>query len=430
MGVSRTGRKAERNAGQLQTGIMEILWKRLVLQRAASAFLLLLLLAVPAFGDDALFDKSRIHDVQITMAADDWARLRAAFQLNTNYDATLTIDGETIRDSSIRSRGSGTRNGVKPGLRVDFDRKVRTQRFRGFETLVVDNMYNDPSLIRERLAFSVFEEMGILVPRESFARLTVNGEYWGLYAIVEPIDEVFVRTHVDAGGGNLFEYNVPSVSPDQLQAWDFALSRGDSIDNYVPEPLEPKTNEDDLDGTALLDFLRTISEEPDATFVEKVSEFVDPRYLLTHYAVEVATSELDGLTSPFGPNNFYLYQLQNSRRFLFIPWDHDFNFTNAAHPVYYGVERNVLIDRLLRDPELNAFYRDTLVSIVARLVNAGSMGPQIDFMVAQIRDAVLADTKRRPGSFDDAVSAVRSVISGRASSIGAQLNPGRRRLVR
>jgi spore coat protein H len=332
--------------------------------------LLVLLLALPAFSDpavDALFDRSRLHDVRISMSEADWAKLRATYLENTNYDAVVTFDGETVPDCTIRSRGSGTRNGVKPGLRVDFSRKVKTQTFHGFKTLVVDNMYNDPSFLHEQLAFAVFEEMGVLVPRESFARLTVNGQYWGLYAIIEPIDSVFVKNHVDAGGGNLFEYNVPSATPGQALAWSFTLSRGDTVAGYVPSPFEPKTNEDSLDGSALLDFIRTVTEGGD------LSKYIDARALLTYYAVEVATSEVDGLTSYFGVNNFYLYQLQGTRRFLFIPWDHDFNFTSANHAIYFGIDRNRLIQRLLADPAMNAFYKETLQSITRRYVNRGWM---------------------------------------------------------
>jgi spore coat protein CotH len=387
---------------------------------------------------DVLFDGARIHDVQITMAAADWARLRATYLENTNYDATLTIDGETVPNSSIRSRGSGTRNGVKPGLRVDFSRTVKTQRFHGFKVLVLDNMYNDPSFLREQLAFSVFDEVGILRPREVFARLSVNNEYWGLYAIVEPIDKIFVTNHVDAGEGNLFEYNVPPVPPEQMPAWDFSLSRGETIEHYVPSPFEPKTNEDSLDGTQLLAFLRTISEAPDATFLNDISAFIDPRQLLTYYAVEVATSEVDGLTSFFGVNNFYLYQKSGTPRFLFIPWDHDFNFTNAAHPIFFGAERNRLITRLLAVPELNAFYLEQLQSILDRFVNATWMNPRIDAMVALIRNDVLQDTKRRGGDdpatsaqkFDDAVEQLRRVAVSRGTFVYAQMHPGRRRGVR
>jgi spore coat protein CotH len=402
------------------------------------SWILGLLLASTAAADplvDALFDTSRVHDVRISMSTADWALLRANYQTNTNYDATLTIDGETVANSSIRSRGSGTRNGIKPGLRVDFDRKVKSQRFRGFKSLVLDNMYNDASLLREQLAFAVFREAGILVPREVFARLTVNGQYWGLYAIVEPIDAIFISTHVDAGQGNLFEYNVPSPPSPDVVAWDFTLSRGTTIADYVPEPFEPKTNEDDLDGTALLELIRTVTEAPEATFATEISRFVDPRVVLTYYAVEVATAEVDGLTSFFGVNNFYLYQLQGSERFLFIPWDHDFNFTFPNHSIYFGVARNRLIDRLLADPALHAFYRETLTQITNRFVNPEWMTPRIDSMVAQIRPDVLEDTKRRGGDdpatsaqvFDNAVLQIREVIAGRPASIAAQLQPARRR---
>lgn len=400
------------------------------MRRSAIAILLFALSASADSFVDEMFNAARLHEVRITMADADWATLRAKYLENTNYDATLTIDGETIQNCTIRSRGSGTRNGVKPGLRVDFNRKVKAQTFHGFKILVLDNMYNDPSFLREQLSFSLFRQAGILVPRESFARLTVNGQYWGLYAIVEPIDQVFVTNHVDAGGGNLFEYNVPPLAPDRLLAWDFSNSRGDTVANYVPSPFEPKTNESNLDGTALLAFIRTISEAPDATFVDDVSAFVDPRMMLTYYAIEVATAEVDGLTGFFGANNFYLYQLQGTQRFLFLPWDHDFNFAAGNHSIYFGSERNRLIERLLASPELNAFYRGTLESIVANNVNPGWMAPRIDAWVALIRPSVLEDTKRRDADFDAAVAQVRQVIADRGASVDTQLQPTRRRAAR
>lgn len=400
-----------------------------------------MLIACNALADpvDDLFDVNRMHDVQITMSPDDWERLRATYQENTTYPVTITIDGESVPNSTIRSRGSGTRNGVKPGLRADFSKVVKTQRFRGFKVLVLDNMYNDPSFIREQLAFSLFRAAGILVPRESFARMTVNGEYWGLYAIVEPIDQVFVTRHVDAGGGNLFEYNVPAAAvPGQVFAWDFTLSRGGAVANYVPEPFEPKTNEDSLDGTALLDFIRTVTEAPDATFVADVSRFVDPRQLLTYYATEIATAEVDGLTGYFGVNNFYLYQRQGTSSFLFIPWDHDFNFTSATQSIYFGTNRNRLIERLLADPELKSFYLETLKSLMSSHARPAAMFPQVDRMVALIRPHVIEDRKWRGGAdavtagktFDDAVTAVRSVIDQRGPMIEYQLRVGRSRPVR
>ena len=389
---------------------------------------LCLLVSAPAFADaftDALFDRSRLHDVRITMSATDWSALRARYQEDTRYDATLSFDGETIANCTVRSRGSGTRNPFKPGLRIDFYRKISTQRFHGFRTLIVDNMYNDPSFVREQLAFEVFREMGIRTPRESFARLTVNGEFWGLYAIIEPVDEVFVRTHIDSGGGDLYDYEVPPLDPVVPTGWDFTLNRGTTIGGYVPLPFDPETNEDSLDAAALLDFIRTVTEGRDETFVERVSEFIDPRALLTYYAVEVATAEADGLTSYFGTNNFYLYRHDGTRHFEFIPWDHDFNFTDANQNIYHGLRRNRLIERLLADEAMNAFYRTTLQSIVDRFVNPAWMSPRIDAMVALIRTPVAEDTKRRDAgsmtTFDTALAEIRTVAAGRGASVDEQL---------
>ncbi len=383
---------------------------------------------------DDLFDVTRLHAVSITMSASDWSHLRATYGDNTYYNANLTIDGESIPNVAIRSRGSGTRNPVKPGLRVDINRNV-DQDFHGMKSLIVDNIYNDRSFLGEQLSFALFGEMGILVPRESFARLTVNGEYWGLYALIEPVDKVFVDKHVDNGEGNLFDYEVPSGPPDQLLAWDFSLSRGDSVADYVPSPFNPKTNEKDLDATTLLEFIRTTTEAPRETFVEDISKFVDPWELLTYLAVEIATGELDGLTSPFGVNNFYLYQ-QEDDTFLFIPWDHDFNFRSPDLPIYNGIHRNRLIERLLADEQMADYYRATLRSVVDRYMNPGWMLPRIDSMVALIRDSVREDAKWRGGgqgpvaseqAFDDAVETLRNAVIERAASVDAQLDATHRR---
>ena len=48
--------------------------------------------------------------------------MRAEFQANTYYPADLTLNGQTVRNIGIRSRGRGSRSSNKPGLRVDFDR--------------------------------------------------------------------------------------------------------------------------------------------------------------------------------------------------------------------------------------------------------------------------------------------------------------------
>ena len=118
--------------------------------------------------------------------------------------------------------------------------------------MVLDNLWQDPSLMREKLAFLVFEAMGIPAPQLAHARLTVNDEYWGVYTLVESVTKPFLKARIGEESGNLFDY-------EYVGAWDFSY-RGAEASAYVPLPFEPETNEDHLDTTGLLAFLRFVNE--------------------------------------------------------------------------------------------------------------------------------------------------------------------------
>jgi hypothetical protein len=124
--------------------------------------------ATPSGGNvSSLFDQGTLHAVDITTSARDWDTLRANFQSNTYYEADATLDGERVQRLGVRSRGSGTRNARKPALNLDFDRYVDGQRFRELESLVLENLYGDASFLHERLAFQVFEAVGLPAPQNA-----------------------------------------------------------------------------------------------------------------------------------------------------------------------------------------------------------------------------------------------------------------------
>jgi spore coat protein CotH len=364
-----------------------------------------------------LFDQSQLHDVRLELAARDWDALRAAFESNAYYRARITIDGQGPGiDVGIRSRGKGTRNSRKPGLRVDFNRFVQGT-FGGYNSLVLENMYGDLSFLHERLAFIVFRETGLPAPQDAYARVSVNGQYWGLYGLVESVDRHLLQARLGENDGTLFEYKTDYL-------YDLSY-RGPNAASYVPFPFEPE-NVATADASALVDFTRTISQAADADFVAQVSAFVEPRQLLRYYAVEVAVAETDGLTGTGGVNNFYLYQLRGQRRFVFIPWDRDFAFTRPDHAVFHGLDRNRLLRRLLEDAALREYYESELRRIVHDYVSPAFLLPRLEQAYAQIRSSVLEDPNKRPapdpgGDFEHAVDAVRQVIEERERYVLEQL---------
>jgi spore coat protein CotH len=377
----------------------------------------------PPPGAPDLFDQSVMHSVDITLSAADWAALRANFQANTYYPAEVAIDGETVRNMAVRSRGSGTRNGRKPGLKLDFNRRDSSQRFRGYSSLVLENLYGDLSFLHERLAFAAFESVGLPAPANTFARVRVNGTYWGTYAVVEPVDERFARVRLGDTGGNLYEFEA------QAAGNDFAY-RGPDQRSYVPVPFSPETNEDNHDASALVAFMRTVSEAPDATFAADLAQFIDTEVLLLHLALEAGMAETDGLTSFFGINNFYLYQNRGTRRFTFVPWDRDYSFGDPAWRVDAGLGRNTLVRRLASDPAQRARYHASLRRVADTCMNGAWLTPRIESAYSLIRQSVYEDPNKRGSEngatqanaeFDAAVQALRHFATVREAALRAQI---------
>ena len=76
---------------------------------------------VEAQTTDDLFNPGALQRIDLRMHSQDWSKLRESFQENTYYPADFVWNGQTVRNSGVRSRGLGSRSGTKPGLRVDFD---------------------------------------------------------------------------------------------------------------------------------------------------------------------------------------------------------------------------------------------------------------------------------------------------------------------
>ena len=372
---------------------------------------------VPAVSNarvDPVFDQSRLHEVRIVMDPKDWQALRDNFWTNQFYAVNLSIDGEVVEQAGIRSRGDGSRNETKPGLKIDFNKYIKTQEFHGYKTMVLDNVFQDVTLLRERLAFATFEAMGIPAPQNSFARLTVNDEYWGVYALVESVSKPFLKARLGEESGNLFDY-------EYAFAWDFSY-RGDDPAEYIPQPFQPETNEDKLDGTGLVAFVRTVNQAPEASFTATVSAYLDVPRFLAYLATENALAETDGFLGQQGVNNFFLYQYGGQNRFTLIPWDKDTSLSTDAYSVMQGVPQNVLARRLLADPAQLKVYQDALRR-ASGFVSTGFLGPKLEQAYTQIREAALTDTKK---PFDNTtwelgVQGLRGILAARPANVLAQL---------
>jgi spore coat protein CotH len=316
--------------------------------------------AEPGGGADELFDPNQLHDIRIQINARDWEQLQADYKENTYYPADIEWRGQKARNVGIRVRGRTSRSGHKPALRIDFNRYVSGQEFLGLKSLSLDNLWQDPSMIRERLAMLVFARMGLPAPRETHARVFVSGEFAGVYGVIETIDKAFLRRTFGEDEGYLYEYQ-------WQEPFGFATTRSDF--EWFAQRFEPKTHESAPMATLfrpLTEMVRTINEAPAEELDEALAPYLDLRRYIVHIAVENFLSQPDGLLGGLGMANFYLYRFQDSDRSTLIPWDQDLAFEHLDAPSpWHNFGANVLATKIQASPALREEYLRALVQVAA-----------------------------------------------------------------
>src|SRR6185503_8739168 len=221
------------------------------------------------------------------------------------------------------------------------------------------------------LAMKVFARAGLPAPREALARLFINNEYAGVYAIVEPLDRTFITRVFGAAEGNvenggyLYEYN-------WVREYGFQYL-GPALDAYA-ELFEPKTRETDAVSRLYLPLeplARAISDTPAEQFEATVGALIDLPELVKLLAVQRAGGEIDGFIGNWGMSNFYLYRFRDGRPAQLLPWDADHSFWALDERIDYRLETNVLVWRAMGVPALRRLYLETLAS-TARLLTEGA----------------------------------------------------------
>lgn len=272
-----------------------------------------------------LFPPDRVVDVDLTFTDEDWAGLLADPMQDVWVHATLTLDGVVVPDVAVRLKGNSSRNSVhqmgseRYSFKVDTNRFVDGQDVLGVDRLNLNNGFKDPSYLRERLGADLYRTMGLPTVRVAHARLTRNGEPFGLYTLVEDVDGDFLREWFPDDEGALYKPEPPAGNLD----W-----RGDSFDDYESNGMDVESDPVTTDHAPLLHFLDVLANTPDGELEAALPEVFDVDGWLRYLAVTIALVNLD-YYGAMG-HNYLLYEDRSTGRFVFIPWDVNEAYGNFA----------------------------------------------------------------------------------------------------
>ena len=386
---------------------------------------LAMLHATPAAAQspDELFDPNVLQELRLTINSRDLRDLRTNYGNDTYFSADLQWRNIRVRNAGVRSRGGASRNGIKLGLRVDFNRYVGGQKFLGLKSIVLKNLWQDGSMMHERLAMSFFARMGQPASRESFCRLYINNEFQGLYVIVESVDNNYLARTIGEDSGYLYSY--------QKQGPFYGEYLGEDLDAY--KLLFEAQNHEKEGNTKLYlpihDWLRQVNEREDGVWRERVEEYVDLQQFMTHVAIEVFLAENDGILGAEGMNNFYLYRFADSKRHRLLPWDKDNAFLVVDYSIFQRADENVLFRRAFAFADLRELYFQVLESAARSAAEDGWLEAEVERLAEQITPTVEQDT-RKPFSTDayfESVEFLKQFARQRSKFVLDQVRDARRR---
>src|SRR5262249_36021201 len=157
---------------------------------------------------------------------------------------------------------------------------------------------------------------GVPAPGTSFAevRLTVEGKYdselWGLYTLVEHVDNRFLRTHFGSDTGLL-------MKPEGLRDFEH---HGNDWERYRKTYL-PKRKATDNETARIIAFTKLVHKADNDSFEREIGSYIDIEAYLRFLAVTSFVSNPDCFF--ILGHNYYLYLHPRTGQFHFIPWDVD-----------------------------------------------------------------------------------------------------------
>lgn len=320
-----------------------------------------------------LFNPMQVAEVSIQLPSSSAAALDTA--PDTYVPATFSIVSSAFTQGPVsiglRLKGAaGTAQPLdqKPGLKLKFNYGDPQTRLVGLKKLTLNSMTQDPSMLHETVAYRIFRALGLPAARTGYAQVTINGEPYGVYLILEPYDEVTLSSHF-ASTQHLYEgESGVDVLPEQVAAFD--VDEG---------------SETDFSDLTLLANIAT--DTSDSQWLAEISGKVDLVRLLRFWAVEQYVGHWDGYAA--SASNYYL-QSSDEGLFTMLPNGTDQTFVEALD-VHEGTGH--LFTRCMAIPACLQQYEQTMAEVVSA-VESLELGPYVDALAAYLAPWIQADPRK------------------------------------
>lgn len=162
--------------------------------------------------ESKLFDRDQIISVDIQIDEKDWEELLSHAIEESYYACDVNINGTTFCDVGIRTKGNTSLKSIandpdtdRYSLKLEFDQYVKGQTCFGLDKLVLNNNYADATNMKEAIVYDMYQYLDADASLYNYAKVSVNGEYWGVYLALEAVEESFLLRNYGVETGELYK---------------------------------------------------------------------------------------------------------------------------------------------------------------------------------------------------------------------------------
>ncbi len=354
-----------------------------------------------------------------------WVPCNFRFNDTEWYNVGVRYKGNSSLQSAYQSGNN------KLSFKLDFDEfedyssDYQNQRFYGFRQLNLNNNFDDPSLMREKVGADLFRQFGLAAAHTAFCVVYVDHgdgpQYFGVYALVEEVDDTVLDDQFADGSGNLYKPDGDAAS--------FASGTFDEGEMEVKTNIET-CNYNDVE--ALYDIInsstRTSNTEQwksDLEAVFNVDVFI--KWLAANTTIQ--NWDTYGVMT----HNYYLYNNPSDNKLTWIPWDNNEAFQEGKQggALSLGLTEVSsswpLIKYIKANDEYNAKYESYLQQFIDEVFVPSTMSASYEQYANMLQEHAYAEESgytyiQYDSEFDQAVSTLKSHAQSRTSAVNAYLN--------
>ncbi len=338
--------------------------------------------SMQADASEGLYDKFFLKDSIQTVSIElDENNLNYLLQNAADKPSVLTqsvtIGDETIYYTGLKTKGNYTlehsvsdnAGSDRFSFTINFGKYVKkadfgsTQNFYGCSKISFNNFYFDKSMLKEYMALSLMTEMGLPTPQYGLAKLYINGEYYGVYFMVEAYDSSILEQYYGVDDDVLSSYLAKpeqttflyeDLLEDNSALWEFDEEVYADVEDMLPtvmdwvEKLNQLSEGTDFDGNAI-----DINSEE---YLTLLGEIMDVDEVVRYFATHSFLCQMDNMFMTY--QNFGLY-VDTDGRAILIPWDYDLSF-GCYYPSDSETTANYNIDVMFSDSNAANLSEDSI----------------------------------------------------------------------